>query len=111
MIAADTAYQLSRIENPAERAKWIDKAANGEVTRDEASRIAKQANTTPGTEPKVVAQAKAVLGDFSMTVRGPELVMDTFVSLLEKLLARARKAKAKKVALDMFVLSLRKTTQ
>jgi ParB family chromosome partitioning protein len=105
-IPKDTAYHLSRIGDTAMRGELLDKAANGELTRDEASRIARLANSGSAVEAKALTRVKAVLDAFSVTVSGPEIVMDSFVALLEQLLGKARKARAKNIDLRVFIRSL-----
>lgn len=108
-IPADTGYQLSRIDDPEKRAELVHRAESGDLTRDEASEAAKEGCPHVNGEATPVSRIKVILDDWSVSVAGPGLVMESFVEMLQRLLAKARHAKAKNVALNVFVRSLRKS--
>ena len=107
-IAADAAYRLSRIDDPAEQAALAARLADGQLTRDDLARRLKKSGK-PGTRPTgSVPRVTAALGaGRSVTLAGTGLTLDTLIEWIEPLLARARKAKAQGLSLQTFVRTLR----
>jgi ParB family chromosome partitioning protein len=108
-IAPSSAYELSRIADPAERAKRSAEVANGTLSRDKLTSIRKSARRTPavaGTRQPARLTAK-MSGSRSVTVCAAGLTLESFVATLEELLGRARQARTKGLQLATFLKILR----
>jgi len=111
-VPASTAYEISKVADPVKQVAMARAAANGDLTRDDASARAKRERDCVTRTHPIVSRVKAMLdGDRSVTVCAPDLVMDSFIAVLEQLLGKARKSKAKNLELDVFVRSLRSELQ
>ena len=108
-IAPSSAYELSRIADPAERAKRSAEVANGTLSRDKLTGIRKSASRTPAAiGPQYPARLTAKMsGSRSVTVCASGLTLDSFVATLEELLGRARQARTKGLQLATFLKIVR----
>lgn len=108
-IAADAAYQLARIRDPAEQAATAKQLADGSLTRDGLARALRK-TPKPGKAPgpSTTSRVTAALGQGrSVTIAGRGLTLDAVIEWLEPLLARARRARAKGLSLETFVRTLK----
>ncbi len=104
-LSASSAYELARVKDAGQQAQLADQAASGKLNRDALSGAVKanknSARKAPSTLP---ARATAKLNEGrSVTVISQSLTLESFIGILEELLARARQARPKGLALDTFL--------
>lgn len=105
-LPMSTALELSRIP-PQERGAKLAAALEGSVTRDQLAGARKRREKT-GSEPTAMSRATASLpGGKSVTVVGQGLTLESFIEMLEDVLAKARKVRPQGVELSTFVSMLR----
>ena len=107
-IAASAAYELSRVDDDEQRTELAEGLATGRMTRDElagtlkATRIAK-----PNSRPAFGRVTAALSGGRTVTVMGPTVTLEGFIAILDELLSKARRERAKGRQIDTFLSSLR----
>jgi len=112
-IAASAAYELARIGDADQQAELSQQLSNGQLTRDGLAGTLKAArNTCPGaTVPQIrknSSRVTAQLGNgWALTMTGTALDLESFISALEELLAKARRVRPQGVALKTFVKMLK----
>lgn len=112
-IPASAAYELSRIDNPAERDTHADALADGRLTRDGLVAASKSARRLGGEKPiAAAARVTAMLGQGrSVTVVSQNLNLDSFIAVLEDLLSRARRIRPQGLTLQTFAKMLKEQCQ
>ena len=108
-LPATAAYELTRVSDTAEQDQLACRVASGELTRDGLSgaiKARKRSNGDSPSTPPIRVTAK-LSGGRSITVSGAALTMESYVAALEELLARARQARTKGLALDTFCAVMR----
>ena len=108
-IAASAAYELSRIGDADEQAELARKLASGALTRDGLVGTRRAANRKSDAKPSTATRrATAFLGaGRSVTVVGKSLNLESFITSLEDVLARARKARPLGVEIETFIAMLK----
>ncbi|MDX1968843.1 MAG: ParB/RepB/Spo0J family partition protein [Planctomycetaceae bacterium] len=104
-LAPSAAYELSRIAEPERQTALAESLATGNLTRDGVAGIRK-ALSHRGTrvEGPRTARATAQLGEGrTVSVSGPNLDLESFISALEDVLSKARRARPQGVALRTFL--------
>lgn len=107
-IAASTAYELARIDDPEQRNRLVAQAAGGAVTRDEVScarRSGKRTAAKPDGGPSRVTLS--IDKDSSVTFSGSGLSLDRIIGLSEALLAKARRGRTRGFELPTLVKMFR----
>lgn len=109
-IPASGAYELARIDDPAQQAELARQIASGRLTRDGVIGERKAARRSAAA-PKSAAQpgrVTAMLGaGRSVTVTSPGLSLERFIDAIEEVLAKARRVRTRGVELQTFVRLLR----
>jgi ParB family chromosome partitioning protein len=95
-IPATTAYELTKITDPEARNRLANQAAKGELTRDGVSVAVKrkEQNRRRVVEARPVRVTAKLENRQSVSVVADALQIDSFVSILERLLAHAERARA-----------------
>lgn len=106
-LAADAAYQLSRVSDPTEQATLALESEGGKLSRDALARKLKSARRAEERRGEGSSRCKALLGKCAVTVDGPGLSLESMIGWLEDLLTRARKAKAQGLTLETFTRALK----
>lgn len=104
-IAASSAPELAKIEDPARLQEIADDLASGKLTRDGVAKAAKQKKRTTPSRPSNSPTGRliAMLGlGRVVSVIAPALSIESMIELLEELLAKARKAKSQNLSLATF---------
>lgn len=99
-IAPATAYELTKIADPARQAQLAQDAASGKRTRDGVSaEVGRTAEQREAHEPRL-SRARLELGEGrSVTAVAPELTLDSFIAGLKDAQSQAQKARAKGLSL------------
>lgn len=107
-IAADAAYQLSRVADPAEQATLAAEVAGRRLTRDALARKLRRVRHAGNAESRCMSRVTAMLGSGrSITFVGKGLTLDALIEWMEPLLSRAKKAKAQGITLQTFIRTLK----
>jgi ParB/RepB/Spo0J family partition protein len=108
-VPASAAYELARIDDPAQQAEFAQRLATGELTRDGLSRAIKaRKRSASGEASKPLTRAVAVLEDSrSVVVSGAALTLESYIGCLVELLAKARKARQQPLSLGTFLKTLK----
>jgi ParB/RepB/Spo0J family partition protein len=108
-IPASAGYQLARIAEPEKQASLARRLAEGELTRDSlAGAVKSELNGDADPNAVPVKRIKADLGKGrSVTVAGESLTLDSFIEVLQVLLAKARRARTRGTELKSFIRSLK----
>ncbi len=106
-ICADSAYMLSRLDDPDEQRRLAGELAGGRMSRDALARKLKSSRRSGERRAAGATRCTAVLGNCSVTFDGPGLSLDTMIEWVEQLLSRARKAKSQGLTLQTFASALR----
>lgn len=106
---ASVAYQLARIEDPSRQARVAEQFLNGEVTRDAIGSQVKRSNPAPPRSKTKRTNRISIALDVgrSVTVLGGDLTLETVISQLQEVLAKARQARAKGWELTTLVRTLK----
>jgi ParB family chromosome partitioning protein len=105
-LSPSVAYEIAKIEDPAEQAKRIADAVGGKVTRDQLVGARKAKHNSPDSD-KSPSRVTAKLPEHrTVSVTGPNLNLDAFIAALEELLSRARQARTKGLGLSTFTQML-----
>jgi len=108
-LAPSTAYELTKIEDPARKAELVQAATQGKLTRDATVARTARSKIAPsrlkrGPSSRAVA---ALSGERSVTVTARELTLDSFITTVEELLVKARRSRSRNVELGTFLRLLR----
>jgi ParB family transcriptional regulator, chromosome partitioning protein len=114
-IAASAAYDLSRIEDPAEQQRCADDLEAGQLTRDGLSDRVKARAVAKGTgstqaNPRVKPAGRTTAelgGGRSVTITGPVNTFDDLIDILDALLAKCRKNRGTGMEIDTFLRMLK----
>jgi hypothetical protein len=104
-VSASAAYELSRVKDAGQQALLASQAAAGQITRDALSgtvKAKKLCASEKSEEGHTRVTAKLSAGR-SVSVSAAALNLDSFIETLEELLARARQARPKGLALGTFL--------
>jgi ParB family chromosome partitioning protein len=104
-LPVSAAFELAKVDDAAEQAKLAGQVASGELTRDALSGQVKGKKRPPSAStPTAPSRVTAKLGEGrSVTVCAGGLSLETFISVLEEMLQRARAARPKGLSLDTFL--------
>jgi ParB family chromosome partitioning protein len=109
--AADTAYQIAKVANPAERALLAEQAMRGELTRDAAAshgrRAAKSARKPRGSS--AVKRQRLIIAldqKWSLAIAGPTPTIAEFMAWAEQLIGRLRTLPATEMSLAEAIAAL-----
>lgn len=96
-LATSTGYELAKTRNPAERTALLERAARGELTRDEAARSSRRSpgksrERTPARRPTAAQQRIALMlgGRRAAVMQAENATLDSLIAWLEELLHRLR---------------------
>lgn len=105
-ISADAAYQLSRVADPAEQARLAEEAARGRLTRDV---IARRVSRAPGGAAPSRRVSLAAGKGRTLTLAGLDAAegLDGLIACLERVLAQARRARAKGLTIAALARAMR----
>lgn len=107
-IAPDTAYQLSRVTDPAEQAKLADAVVSEQLTRDG---LAKRLKRQPGRRMPSASKGQRFTFPLdnrrSVVLAGQSMTIEQSIECLEHLLTRARRAKSQGLSLATFARTVR----
>lgn len=108
-ITPSAAYELAKIEDPVLQSQFAKELASGAMTRDRLAGARKAARKPQDVKPMTApGRFMAVLGTGrTVTVAGNGLDLESFISTLEEILSRARKARSTGIALPTFMKLLR----
>jgi ParB/RepB/Spo0J family partition protein len=108
-LPASAAYELAKIDDPKQQAEFLQRLTSGQLTRDSLSRAIKaQRRNVTGESPKPLTRAVAVMeGKRLVTVSGSGLTLESFITCLEELLSKARKARQQPLTLGTFLKTLK----
>lgn len=107
-ISADSAYLLTRIDDPNEQAAMATEIAEGRLTRDALQRKLRRTRRSRSGRQRGAARVIAPLGAGRyVSVTAADLTLDSFIELLEQLLTRARRSKGQGRSLSTFLGTLR----
>lgn len=104
-IPASTAYQLTKIEDPAKQVELAAAAANGQLTRDAAS--AQIRRPAKRSAKRTNSRFMSPLSDGRAVTIAGVTSLDSIITTLEELLAKARKARSQGWELGTFSRALR----
>lgn len=95
-IPATTAYELTKLTDPEAQKRLANQVAKGELTRDRVSVAVKgkKQNRHRVLKPRPVRVTAKLENRQSVSVVADALELDSFVTILERLLAQAQKARA-----------------
>lgn len=95
-IPTTTAYELTKLNDPEERNRLANQVANGELTRDRASVVIKRKkqNRQRVLKARPLRVTAKLENRQSVSVVAESLELDSFVSILERLLVHAQRARA-----------------
>lgn len=107
-LAADAAYQLSRIEDPQKQASLAAEVLGRTLSRDALARKLKRSRRSDEGRAAGSGRVTAALGGGrSVTLVGKGLTLDSMIEWLDQLIGRARKAKSQTLTLETFIRTLR----
>lgn len=108
-IPASAGYELAQVENPEQQAELAQHLATGMLTRDAvAGRRKARVKAAAGSTEAAPARVTALLGaGRTITVSAAGLTLESFISLIEELLGKARRVRAQGVELGTFIKMLR----
>jgi ParB family chromosome partitioning protein len=107
-LPATTAYQLTKLHDPDAQKELAGQAAKGELTRNDASSAVKatrQRRRTPRKARPMRVTAKLDNRE-AVSVVGLSLNLDSFLSILERLLAHAQQARSDGLTLEALLKRL-----
>jgi ParB family transcriptional regulator, chromosome partitioning protein len=109
VIPSSAAAELARVDDPAKQAELAQRYVDGHLNRDGLSgeRKATRKNCLNGAKP-AASRATAVLGaKRSVTVSCEGLDLESFLQILEELVAKVRKIRPRGIGLQTFIRILR----
>jgi ParB family chromosome partitioning protein len=93
-IPLSSAYELSKVEDPAEQERLASQVAAGRLTRDALAGAVKARRNGGPAPQRGTSRVVCKLASATVTVSAEDaLDLETFVSILEELLGKARKAR------------------
>lgn len=112
-LPATAAYKLTHVKDSAEQDQLASRVANGDLTRDQLSGAIKARKRNRGAKknpsPRCSHATAKLEGRQSVTVSAPALDLNSFVQILEKLLAHAEQARSDGLTLDALLKRLKLT--
>ena len=106
-LGVTKALELGSLSEPEWR-RLLPEAVSGTITRDELTSRRKSRETKSSKPKTAISRATAVLAENqTVTVAGEGLDLQSYIELLEDLLARARKARPTGISLTTFIKMLR----
>lgn len=107
-LPATTAYQLSKLDDPEAQNKLANQVANGELTRDGVSSAvkAKKQRQRQPRKPRPIRVTAKLEDRERVSVAADSLDLNSFVSILEKLLTHAQQARSDGLTLDAMLKRL-----
>lgn len=107
-LSADSAYLLSRADDPKRQAVLAAEVLGKRLSRDGLARKLKRMGRSEAERRNGPSRVMAMLGDGrSVTVAGKGLSIDSLIDWLEQLLARAKRAKAQSLSLETFARAMK----
>lgn len=107
-LSADSAYLLSRVEDPKHQANLAAEVLGTRLSRDAVARKVKRIERGNAARQNGPSRVMAMLGNGrSVTVAGKGLSIDSMIDWLEQLLARAKRAKSQSLSLETFARTMR----
>ncbi|MBY0589144.1 ParB/RepB/Spo0J family partition protein [bacterium] len=108
-VSAATAYEITKVADPAKQASLIEIATEKRLTRDAAVGQIKKSRLPEPKESKGGTRKATLIVDGSSTisVSTSDLTIDRLATLLEETLARVRKARQQGWVLDTLVRALK----
>jgi len=109
VIPSSAAAELARVDDPTKQAELAQRIAGGHLTRDglAGERKAARKNGSNGTKPGA-SRATAVLDKKrSVTVSSDGLDLESFLQILEELVAKVRKIRPRGIGLQTFLRVLK----
>jgi ParB family chromosome partitioning protein len=109
VIPSSAAAELARVDDPAKQVELAQRIAGGHLTRDglAGERKAARKNGRNGTKP-AASRATAVLDKKrSVTVSSDGLDLESFLQILEELVAKVRKIRPRGIGLQTFLRVLK----
>lgn len=107
-LPGDSAYQLSRVDDPKRQAVLAAEVLGKRLTRDELTRKLKRIGRSDAARQNGASRITTMLGDGrSVTLAGKGLSLDSVIEWLELLLARAKRAKAQSLSLETFARAMK----
>jgi ParB family chromosome partitioning protein len=107
-LPGDSAYQLSRVEDPKHQAALAAEVLGKRLTRDELTRKLKRIGRKDAARRNGPSRITAILGEGrSLTLAGKGLSLDSAIEWLEQFLARAKRAKAQSLSLETFARAMK----
>ncbi len=105
-MSPDVGYKLASVDDPEEQAKLADEVIGNRLTRDGLARKLKRMTSSEGAS-RGTRVTVPVGNGRSITVVGSNMTLESVVSLIEQLLARAKKAKTQGLSLQTFLGTMR----
>jgi hypothetical protein len=107
-IPPSGAYELARVTDAKQQAVMAAQMAAGQLTRDGAAGARKAAKRSDKPGESQPSRVTAILGESrSITVACAGLTLERFISLVEELLAKARRERSRGTELGTFISLLR----
>ncbi|HEV3304499.1 MAG TPA: ParB/RepB/Spo0J family partition protein [Planctomycetaceae bacterium] len=109
VIPSSAAAELARVDDPAKQAELAERIADGRLTRDGLSgeRKAARKNGSNGAK-SAASRATAVLDPKrAVTVSSERLDLESFLQILEELVAKVRKIRPRGIGLSTFLRILK----
>jgi len=107
-ISASSAYELARVNDADRQAALAQQMAAGQLTRDAAAGKRKAAKRGGQQGECYPSRVTAILGESrSITVASTGLTLDRFITLIEEVLAKARRERSRGTELGTFISLLR----
>lgn len=107
-LSADSAYLLSRVDDPVRQAALAEEATSGKLSRDGLQRKLRRVRRAEADGSVGPNRVTALLGaGRSITVTGKGLSLDSLIETLEQLLSKAKKSKSQGLSLATLVRTLR----
>lgn len=107
-LSADSAYLLSRVEDPKRQAVLASEVLGKRLTREKLARKLKRIGRVDAESKSGPSRITALLGDGrSVTLAGKGLSLDLVIEWLEQLIARAKRAKAQSLSLETFARAMK----
>lgn len=111
-ISPDSAYQLSRVNDPGEQAVLAAEVAGKPLTRDALARKLRRVRQSEQSANRGPKRVTAALGDGrSISFAGNGLTLDALIDWMQPLIGKAKKAKAQGLSLQEFIRTLKDQAQ
>ncbi|HEV8067006.1 MAG TPA: ParB/RepB/Spo0J family partition protein [Planctomycetaceae bacterium] len=108
VIPSSAAAELARVDDPAKQAELAQRIAGGRLTRDGLSGERKAARNGSNRTKRAASRATAVLDPKrSVTVSSEGLDLESFLQILEELVAKVRKIRPRGIGLSTFLRILK----